>query len=473
VGTREAEGNPRVAPRVVSREARDERHRRSLTNVGGAVSVRGDRVLGARLAEALSVASSVDDRVGDPVTARSVGELEARAHVHGFHTYPARMHPLTARRLVLALTDPGGVVLDPFCGSGTVLVEARLQGRIALGSDLNPLAVELATRKSRPAEDDHRRKLLAAAEQVALVATERRKARTGASRRYPPSDVALFDPHVLLELDGLRVGLERIEDVPVHRDLQLVLSSILVKLSRKSADTADATRAPSQAKPGGSGPAPTRIAAGFPTRHFLARTNEFVGQLEAIAADLAKGPEARIVLDDARNLDWIRPGSVDAVVTSPPYAGVYDYLEHHRLRLRWLGLDERRFSRDELGSKRQLAHIDPRDAHALFDEQMTDMLAAMRRVLRPGGRAALLVADSAFGSTPLRIDEVLARVGRQSGWIPLAVASQARPHFHGPTARAFTREPRREHAVLLERAASPHDATARSPGRTVPNGRRR
>ncbi len=443
------------------------------------MTTRGDAAMGSALAEALDVASSVEGSV-DPSQGAPLGELEARAHVHGFHTYPARMHPLTARRLVLALSRRGEAVLDPFCGSGTVLVEARLEGRVALGSDVNPLAIALARRKVAPASPAHREALLAASERVAAVATERRKARSGASRRYPPPDVAAFDPHVLLELDGVRVGIEALPAGPVRDDLFLVLSSILVKLSRKPADTVDAPsveprirarsdesgeRPPAPARP------PTRLAAGYPTRHFLARTREFVERLALVEPRLTAAPRARIELADARALGWLDSGSADAIVTSPPYAGVYDYVEHHRLRLRWLGLDATGFARSELGAKRQLAPIEPDAALAAFDEQMSDMLAAMGRVLRPGGLAALLVADSAFGATPVRIDDVLARLAPRFGLEPRAAASQARPHFHGPTARAFARVPRFEHVLLLERRATAPDAAgdrARSARRSRP-----
>jgi len=111
--------------------------RRALSHVGGEVTLEGDRVAAERLAAAVSVPSSAES------------EDLARAHVHGFHSYPARMHPLTARRLIETLSRPGEVVLDPFCGSGTVLVEGRLAGRRALGVDANPLAIELAWLKTR------------------------------------------------------------------------------------------------------------------------------------------------------------------------------------------------------------------------------------------------------------------------------------------------------------------------------------
>jgi 23S rRNA G2445 N2-methylase RlmL len=138
--------------------------------VGGEVETRGNAELADVLADALTVASSTDASDQDPTTGRPRGEAEARAHVHGFHTYPARLHPTTARRLVTGLSRAGDAVLDPFCGSGTVAVEARLAGRRAFGSDVNPLAVALARRKVDPASAEHRGQLVASAEQVAEVA---------------------------------------------------------------------------------------------------------------------------------------------------------------------------------------------------------------------------------------------------------------------------------------------------------------
>ena len=69
---------------------------------------------------------------------------------HPFHSYPARMHPASARILVELVASSGvrGPILDPFCGSGTTLVEARAEGIRAVGVDLNPLAVLVARAKT-------------------------------------------------------------------------------------------------------------------------------------------------------------------------------------------------------------------------------------------------------------------------------------------------------------------------------------
>ena len=176
------------------------KRRRSLTHVGGEVEATGHRVVADALTASLDVAPA------DPAAPADADDPD-RIHVHGFHTYPARMHPATAARLVRALSGAGATVLDPFCGSGTVLVEAMIAGRRAVGTDLNPIAVRLATLKTTLRDAPWLEALVIAARDVAAFADERRKRRAGATRRYPPEDVAAFDPHVLLELDSLRAGI--------------------------------------------------------------------------------------------------------------------------------------------------------------------------------------------------------------------------------------------------------------------------
>ena len=67
---------------------------------------------------------------------------------HGIHTYVAAMIPQLARRLVDEHIPAGGVVLDPFCGGGAVLVEAVASGRGAVGRDVNPLAILISQAKT-------------------------------------------------------------------------------------------------------------------------------------------------------------------------------------------------------------------------------------------------------------------------------------------------------------------------------------
>ena len=79
------------------------------------------------------------------------GSAEAtRRYTHYLFRYPAKFHPPVARALLERHTQPGDCVLDPFCGSGTLLIEAALSGRSAIGSDVDPVAAFVSRVKASP-----------------------------------------------------------------------------------------------------------------------------------------------------------------------------------------------------------------------------------------------------------------------------------------------------------------------------------
>lgn len=409
--------------------------RRSLTNVGGDIDTSGEPEAAEKLARALDVAPT------------SEADAPDRAHVHGFHAYPARTHPVTARRLVDSFVPEGGTVLDPFCGSGTVIVEAMLAGRAAIGTDLNPFAVMLARSKTYPRSPDKTAALVDAARGAAAFADARRRAKAGATRRLPKEDLALFSPHVALELDSIRAGIAKAPP-EARPDLMLVLSAILVKLSKKKGDTAEDAAVDK------------RIGAGYPSKLFVRKAEELARRMDELARLLPKpAPRARVYQDDATQLARVEDASVDAVITSPPYAATYDYLAHHQLRMRWLGLDERPLDKGELGARRRYDKLGPREARRSWERELDRLLRALARVTKKNGAIVLLIADSATPRGPqgeppeaLRADAIVADVAARGGLlVPVARASQARPHFHGPTSGAFREQARAEHALLLRR----------------------
>jgi len=73
---------------------------------------------------------------------------------HSFYRYPARFSPLFARTAIKAFTQPGDLVLDPFVGGGTTLVEACVLGRHAIGADISELAVFVTRVKTTPLSDE-------------------------------------------------------------------------------------------------------------------------------------------------------------------------------------------------------------------------------------------------------------------------------------------------------------------------------
>jgi SAM-dependent methyltransferase len=365
-------------------------------------------------------------------------EERVLVHVHGFHSYPARMHPDTVRALVEGLSAEGDSVFDPFCGSGTVAVVARELGRVALGSDLNPLAVELARLKTNGTTLKFASALTDAATRVVEHAQDRQKAKLGPTAPYGREDRDLFEPHVLLGLDGLRDGIEQIEEDAIRHALLLVLSSMLTKFSNKPGDSATNER-------------PRRLARSFAFRFFLMKATDLCDRMLAFSKLVPRGtPAGRFAVSDARELGFLRDRSVSLVVTSPPYPGVYDYYEHHASRLRWLRLDGAALQRGEIGPRRAGGSAG-RPASDRWQRDFERCFMEIARVLGPKGRAVFLVADSVIDGEPRYADDWLPELARRARLRTLGRASQIRPHFHAPTARAFVSRPRREHLIVLGR----------------------
>ncbi len=89
-------------------------------------------------------------------------------YTHTFYRYPARFSPLFARAAIERLTRPGDVVLDPFVGGGTSMVEAQALGRRGVGSDVSSLAVFLTRTKTTLLSDNDRKAILGWGSSVAL-----------------------------------------------------------------------------------------------------------------------------------------------------------------------------------------------------------------------------------------------------------------------------------------------------------------
>lgn len=73
---------------------------------------------------------------------------DTKEYTHCYHNYPAMMIPQIARRLINQYGKNSKTLFDPYCGTGTSLVEANLKGINAFGTDLNPMARLIAEAKT-------------------------------------------------------------------------------------------------------------------------------------------------------------------------------------------------------------------------------------------------------------------------------------------------------------------------------------
>jgi 16S rRNA G966 N2-methylase RsmD len=346
------------------------------------------------------------------------------------------MHPSTARTAIAALSKVGQRVLDPFCGSGTVLVEAMVAGRAATGSDASPLAVLIAKVRSTSLDEAARQRLVATAAEISEVAAERARKRV---RPEIPSWAARererFSPHVAFELFGLRELVGKTSEDDVGYALRACLSSILVKFMRQ----------PERAE---TGEGSQRIGRGVPSRFFAGRAEELVRSLAALAAKTPAGtrvPEIRLA--DARSLDHLSDGEFHLVLSSPPYAGTYDYAEHHDVRFLWLGLPRAGLDSVQVGGRTE--NLGSPEKRWRADRRR--WLGEMGRVLRPGGAAVLVVGDGVVGGQPEDAALAIADVAPRAGLSLRGGASQSRPPRDSRLSAIFAGQRRREHILVLRK----------------------
>ena len=369
-------------------------------------ALRGDTAFGEGLLEALARSGPVE------------------RYTHPFHTYPAGMHADAAHDL-LALF-PGDSVFDPFCGGGTVLVEARAAGRRALGSDVSPVAVRVA--RARCATPDEAG--LTAFRSRARKLTE--LARNASSTGALPRDEVLrvverwFAAHVLRELEALRAGIAATEP-PVRGLLEAVFSSLIVKVSWRASDT-KAVREKHD-RPSGT----TAVL-------FHKKTRELARQMAAFREAVPSGTaEAEIALCDAREAHPSAP--VALVLTSPPYPSTYDYLPMQHLRHVWLG--ERPDLSREIGARR-LWRGGLRRAREIWRRDTDLWTRNAAGALAVGGHLIVVIGDGLLPSGVVDAAQPTLDAARRAGLSLVAGASVERPEHAGLTNR-------REHAFAFRK----------------------
>jgi DNA modification methylase len=227
-------------------------------------------------------------------------------------------------------TQPNDVVFDPFCGRGTTVFESLLQGRVAAGLDINPVAACIAGAKAAPPD----------LEVVLTRLGEIEERYQTASPEYDSSDEffqACFHPDTLSQLLFLRDQLSW-QDSIVDRFIAAVVLGCLHGESQKSPNYL------SNQMPRTISPKPDYSVRWWASRGLCAPRREVFQIVSGlIHYRLAKPPavaKGKVVLRDAREANLAFPElrrSVDLVVTSPPYLDTTDFREDQWLRLWFLG----------------------------------------------------------------------------------------------------------------------------------------
>jgi excisionase family DNA binding protein len=363
---------------------------------------------------------------------------------HGIHPYPAKFPPQIPARLIEILTRPGEVVLDPFCGSGTTLVEALRLNRAVVGTDINPVAVLLSEAKTLRVTHDTECTMEELEHAVESDAARERgepmlfSHREPPCRSPPPPSIPnlnhWFGSIAIKEIGFVLGRIERLTDKAAGKAARAALSSIVVMASNQDSETRYTARS-------------KNLVPGEILGAFLRKLREMRGLLVAFR-EATPAREARVLLVDARHLPADRVGPVDAVVTSPPYANAFDYHLYHRHRLYWLGYDPAELRRLEIGS--HLNYQRRGNGIETYRRDMKHCLESIANVLKPGRPCAFVVGDSIFFGKVVDNAKVIADVACELGYKCLTVVER---RIH-PVKRSMIQPARRariEKIVLLVR----------------------
>ncbi len=286
---------------------------------------------------------------------------------HYLFRYPAKFHPPVARALIEQFSSPGDVVLDPFCGSGTLLVEALPRGRHVIGVDIDPVAAFVSRVKTMRISTTQLRK--SADSLLKTLARYERPAESYRSLMFDdinndtflaeihdkdlvipdiPNMSHWFRNYVAIDLATIRQEIFSTDIPKRHRDfLTLCFASII-----RNSSNAD----------------PVPVSGLEVTSHMLKKEKQgreinpfklFSRKLRKSLDDWAEFQErmsgkrtsVKIRHGDSTKVRRFVRTPVDVIITSPPYHNAVDYYRRHTLEMYWLNLVENRQERLALRPK--------------------------------------------------------------------------------------------------------------------------
>ena len=352
--------------------------------------------------------------------------------LHNTHAFIAKFHSAVPKLFIEALTDPGEVVLDPMCGSGTTLIEAVLASRIGMGLDFDPLGVKLSRMKTSRLDTGMVKTTLYRIANNAFVGSLTSPYSINQFLETHYSEEVLnffyywFSEESIVKLASLIQEIQQIEEVALKNFFEIIFSSIIiapnggVSLARDlihSRPQRDDQKRPKDA-----------------IKFFLEKGIHAMDSLQKLGD--ASGC-ASVVMGDCRNLP-LKDNSVDLIVTSPPCVNSMDRVQAHKFSLYWLGVDyyllaRRRHSyigaqgiRDETKALQQdhpeiipkIDRVDTQTACILgqYFQDMAETLSEMQRVLKPGKAAIIVVGPSAAGGITVQTQEILGAIGESIGF---------------------------------------------------------
>jgi hypothetical protein len=305
----------------------------------------------------------------------------SQRQAHSLHevSYRACFKPQLPAFFIARLTAPGDAVYDPFMGRGTTPVQAALMGRRPIGNDINPLSILLTRPRLAPPA---RHEIAWRLEQISW----------DAEKIDDPELLAFYSQRTLRHICALRRWL--IERAPLDRRPDPVLDWIrMVAINRLTGHSPGFfsvyTLPPNQAV---SAASQRRInerrGQTPPDRDVKALILKKSASLLR-SGSMASHPPPLLTTGTAQATPAIAGGSVQLVVTSPPFLDIVQYAEDNWLRSWFAGINPENVA---------IAH---HRTEAAWQAMVRDTLKELTRVVRPGGHIAFEVGEVRNGKVLL------------------------------------------------------------------------
>jgi len=243
---------------------------------------------------------------------------------HGFHKYAGKFIPQIPKWAISKyLPDKKNkFIFDPFCGSGTTLVEGILSGNHVIGTDIDGLSCLISKVKTTKVDV----KLLA----EVFEWLENGIKNNTFSADFIPECATLS--HWFLEdytiiLSKMRTAINQIEDKTIQNLALLCFSSIIRRVSNADNQSQKAYVSHTHIK-----------TPENPTTLFLAQLKHYQERITEFSDLVTENLENRIIhYDTTKSLDKIIDFPIDLAITSPPYIKAIDYIYNQMVELFWVG----------------------------------------------------------------------------------------------------------------------------------------
>ena len=356
---------------------------------------------------------------------------------HSLHPYPAKFPPELPRSILEKYAIKGQTVLDPFCGSGTTLVEARLQGLNAVGVDVNGLSVLLSKVKSTPLSIEASKSIT---DFIDFIHNENFKWKISDRPIIEVKQIEglnhWFQNNVAEELTFILDEISKLEIEDSKDFLKIVLSSIIVRVSNQDSDTRFAA-------------IEKDIKNCVTFDLFINKALEYHKRIKEFSELINTSTTLKVFNADSRNLSFIDSESIDFIVTSPPYANTYDYYLYHKFRKRWLDLDVRFAQYNEIGSRREFSSL--KEDPIKWNEDLTKCFIEMNRVLKPTGLAFIVIGDSVIKKELIKIDEIIKDFTPSVNFEIVDIVSSDLSGHSRIFNPSFAQKGKREHLITLKK----------------------